>query len=467
MNSANETGLYQSNQFRYAIYGAAFGFCFPIIATLIRANELGLSLVETQKADMLLWIIDTAPLFLGIFASLAGLRQDNIEKINRGLDQEVKRRTEDLVKARDAAEVASRAKGIFLANMSHEIRTPLNSILGFAQALMRDAAITAKQKELTTAISKSGNHLLLLINNILDLSKVEAHRMELNPSEFMLCDFLSDLSDIFRVSAKEKQLNWSCRGFENNEQTVRVVGDQGKLRQVLTNLLGNAMKFTKNEIKFYVNKSDGDNFLFEVIDNGPGIPSEAQSSIFEPFHQAEAGIKAGGTGLGLSISKKMVEIMGGQLKVDSVPGLGTRFYFSLPLKVVHQAHPMDVSAAGSRCQVELVAPSSQQQPAGHAAEPAATASAEVARPTTISTAAEQPKAAPVVQADVPKDFNQLLEKIKQAADLYKITEIKQYAAELERHGPSGKELSEKIMVAVSAYDMSAILEAAQNYKSAA
>jgi len=242
---------------------------------------------------------------------------------NRSLKKQVESRTIEL-------NAANAAKSIFLANMSHEIRTPMNAILGYAQILEREPQLEKKYKEYTRNILSSGNHLLNLINEILDLSKIEAGRMELTPSSFDLNALAKDMSAMFELRCEEKQLQWSNEAVGN--EPIWVYGDETKLRQVLINLLGNGVKFTDTgKIVFKLTLQENEHYLFEAIDSGMGIPVEAQKSIFEPFKQDAEGRNKGGTGLGLAISKKQIDLMEGELKVESKLGEGSRFYFLIKL----------------------------------------------------------------------------------------------------------------------------------------
>ncbi|MBI5186263.1 MAG: response regulator [Nitrospinae bacterium] len=229
------------------------------------------------------------------------------------------------------AESANKAKSIFLANMSHEIRTPMNAILGYAQLLKRESGLSKKQREEVGIIEKSGNHLLALINDILDISKIEAGRMDLKPRDFSLSGLLADLSAMFRIRCEGKGIEWRMEGMEDGKE-IHAHGDEGKLRQVLINLLGNAVKFTESgHILLKITKKKKNLFLFEVTDTGAGISRESQEAVFEPFQQEEEGYKKGGTGLGLAISRKQVELMGGSLELKSDVGSGSRFFFTLSL----------------------------------------------------------------------------------------------------------------------------------------
>ncbi len=249
---------------------------------------------------------------------------------NASLKQQVQLRTIELNKKNEELNDANAAKSVFLANMSHEIRTPMNAILGYAQILERDDSLNKDQKDSLRNVLSSGTHLLNLINEILDLSKIEAGRMELNLSDFDLKEISKDMSAMFGLRCKEKNLSWKNEWLL--ETSAWVVGDETKLRQVLINLLGNAVKFTDyGEVALNIKIGSNDLYTFEVFDSGAGIPEEVQKQIFEPFKQDYEGSTKGGTGLGLAISKTQVDLMGGNLQVDSEMGKGSRFYFSVEL----------------------------------------------------------------------------------------------------------------------------------------
>jgi PAS domain S-box-containing protein len=266
------------------------------------------------------------------------------KKTHEELEERVKERTRELalsnqalkaeVAVRKSAEgraaAASEAKSRFLANMSHEIRTPMNAILGYAQILCRDRSLRDGQREAMATILSSGNHLLALIDDILDLSKIESGRVELNVVEFDLDRQVEELVAMFRYGCEEKGLRLELERAGSSECAAMVRGDQGKLRQVLINLLGNAVKFTERGwVKLRVERRGQDEVYFEVGDSGPGVPAESEEVVFEPFQQGAAGLRRGGTGLGLAISRQYVELMGGRLVLDSSPQLGSQFHFSL------------------------------------------------------------------------------------------------------------------------------------------
>lgn len=236
----------------------------------------------------------------------------------------------ELQRAKEVAEEANRAKSLFLANMTHELRTPLNAILGYAQIMDHGATIPTGHRRAVRAILGAGHHLMELVNEVLNLSKIEAGAMELHPTDFSVAELVEDLSDLFAVRCEGKGIGW--RVDNGVDAAVVVRGDSGKLRQVLINFLGNAVKFTERGEVVLRLRGDGDDaYRFEVEDTGAGITPEARERIFEPFSQAEEGRDKGGTGLGLTIAKRQVEIMGGELELDSEVGRGSCFAFTLTL----------------------------------------------------------------------------------------------------------------------------------------
>ena len=237
--------------------------------------------------------------------------------------------TEELSRASEAAEAANRAKSTFLANMSHEIRTPMNAILGFAQIVGNDPDLDDRHRKSVGTIRQSGEHLLKLINDILDISKIEAGHEQLNRSDFDLKVLVDALGDMFGMRCQQTGLVWE---LESDVPAGCVEGDEGKLRQVLINLVGNAVKFTETgTVKLKVGALGDNRYAFEVRDTGPGIPEDKQAAIFEPFQQEEEGLRQGGTGLGLAISMGHVEMMGGSIGLESRLGEGSRFMFTLEL----------------------------------------------------------------------------------------------------------------------------------------
>jgi PAS domain S-box-containing protein len=240
------------------------------------------------------------------------------------------RHEEELRRAKETAEAATHAKSEFLANMSHELRTPLNGVLGYAQLLQRDRNLSGSQREALDAITKCGAHLLDLINDVLDLSKIEAGRVDLEQVPTEIRQLGVDLRHVVAEPARRKGLRLEIDVAESVPERVMVDGRH--LRQVLLNLLGNAIKFTeRGEVRLAVAPEGADWLRFEVTDTGIGIGPDYIEDIFKAFRQTKAGAMAGGTGLGLTISARLVRTMGGELKVDSTPDSGSRFHFTLPL----------------------------------------------------------------------------------------------------------------------------------------
>lgn len=257
------------------------------------------------------------------------------------VNAELLRANGELRAAMERAEVASRAKSAFLASMSHELRTPLNAILGYTQILKRDKQLSPSQQTGLGTIHQGGQHLLALINDVLDLSRMEAGRMEFHPKPLRLAELLAVVADIMRVRAEQKHLHFELELAGG--LPLAVSADETRLRQVLLNLLGNAVKFTdRGAVRLRVAPApDGApaagvaRLRFEVLDEGVGIDASQLEAIFDPFEQVgEAARRAGGTGLGLAISRQLVRQMGGDVHVESAPGCGSRFWFDVPMTVV-------------------------------------------------------------------------------------------------------------------------------------
>jgi signal transduction histidine kinase/FixJ family two-component response regulator len=276
------------------------------------------------------------------------------------LEDTVQQRTAELLLARDEAQAANKAKSVFLANMSHELRTPLNAILGFSSMMRRDPEVSDRQRANLDIINRSGEHLLTLINDVLEMAKIEAGRLQLEIAPFDLGGMVREVVDMMHQRAQEKGLRLLLD--QTSEFPRYIEGDEARLRQILLNLVSNAVKFTQQggvTIRLGVKKNELLHLLIEVEDSGPGITAEDQKRLFEPFVQLAEGAAQRGTGLGLSITRQFVQLMGGTIGIDSTPGKGSLFRVDLPVKL---ASTTDVLKSGNK-QYDDVAGIAPGQPA--------------------------------------------------------------------------------------------------------
>ena len=259
-----------------------------------------------------------------------------------------------LLRAKEEAESATRMKSAFLANMSHEIRTPMNAILGFTELLLRDDSLSVQQRHYLTTVSRSGEHLLELLNDVLETSKIEAGQMRINSAPFDIRLMLDYLDSMFRQKIEDKSLVFSVDA--DRLEYGHFVADQQKLRQIVINLLGNALKFTQAgriDLRVWTEPCSGSEptecyLFFEVADTGIGIAAAEQESIFQVFSQTREGAQIGGTGLGLSISRSLARMMGGDIVVESEPGKGSCFRVHICARAVVAAklRPMKKRVVG-------------------------------------------------------------------------------------------------------------------------
>ena len=321
---------------RYAVYGALIGLFFPVLGTIIDCSLVygffsPWHFFECQQNNPLLWIIDSAPLFLGMFASFAGMQMDRIKLKN----QELNEKYVQMNLLRQMADAANKAKGDFLATMSHEIRTPLSAIIGYNN-LLSEAKLPEDQASYVETITIASKNLHNIINDILDSSKLEAGMLKLEEKDFSLEQLATNVVRLCGDRAASKGLELKLHFDKSIPDWVK--GDQTRLSQVLINLLGNAIKFTeKGSVELIIEELGRDkghtSLRFTVSDTGIGIREDKLTCIFERFSQAELSTtrKFGGTGLGLHISRSLIQLHKGELKVKSSLGAGSEFSFEISL----------------------------------------------------------------------------------------------------------------------------------------
>ncbi|MGE3313336.1 MAG: CHASE domain-containing protein, partial [Limisphaerales bacterium] len=355
----------------------------------------------------------------------AGRRARQISQVNAALQEEVAIRQ----RAEVAAAAANKAKSDFLTSMSHEMRTPLNAILGYTQLMRRDAHLSPEHRDATLGIQTSGQHLLGLINEVLDLARIEAGRMELLASDFDLGHLAASINSTFRPLCIQKRL--AFRLDLAPLPSHRVHGDEGKLRQILINLVGNAIKFTRvGEVQLHIRPAPEpqDHWLFEVLDTGLGIPESERKDIFKPFHQGAGAGHQGGTGLGLAIAQRQVQFLGGNLEFQSERGVGSRFFFRLPLPPACLAFPSHAA--------ELSRQDSSSDPSE-----------------TDADSIPFPSSQPVL---IPRD---LATRLTLAAELHSSTALKACLPELRQIGPDASRFADELRWHLRSYDMQGVQSA--------
>lgn len=306
-------------------------------------------------------ILDDAGRYAGSFAMVTDITarkqaEDELKRYRDSLEEEVEQRTADLVLARNAAEAANKAKSVFLAGMSHELRTPLNAILGFSSLMHEDPQLPESMRQYLDIITRSGEHLLSIINDVLEMAKIESGRVQLENAPFDLGAMVRDVSEMMEVRAREKGLRLIVD--QASEFPRYIVGDEARLRQVLINLVGNAVKFTAQggvTVRLGTKENHCSHLIIEVEDSGPGIAYEDQRRIFEPFVQLGEQRDSKGTGLGLTITRQFVHMMGGEISLESVVGRGTLFRIDLPLSEVAEDDVPKPARAGSEHIIGLAA----------------------------------------------------------------------------------------------------------------
>jgi len=318
-------------------------FLYPVLITPLNNLVAGVQAVNNGRLDIQVPVQFKDE--IGLITQTFNRMVDSVRHQDQILETQLTERTlalrqanVDLRVAKEKAEIASQAKSEFLSNMSHELRTPLNGILGYAQILSRASDLTSLQRNGLNTIYNSGKHLLALINDVLDLAKIEARRLELRPAEMSLPLFLEEAVNVMRMAAQQRNLR--LRYVGNPQLPPAILADEKRLRQVLLNLLGNALKFTERgevtlDVQILSLTPEAATLRFEVTDTGVGMAPEQLEKIFQPFEQVgRAEHRAAGAGLGLGISQQLVALMGGKIQVKSEVGRGSVFWFEATFPLV-------------------------------------------------------------------------------------------------------------------------------------
>ncbi|WP_378187272.1 ATP-binding protein [Aquimarina sp. W85] len=321
---------FRNEMTKYTLYGFLFGLCFPLVALWfdITRQQLPLnltSLVKVHRDNPIHFMVDTAPIFLGLFAMFIGI---NLDKLKAKNSQVI---------------AASKIRQDFLANMSHEIRTPMVGVIGMIDLLFKNTELNPLQKEYVTIIHQSSLNLLDILNQILDLSKIEAGKFTLSPKPTNFNNLISQNINLFLATSKSKDLYLQTELSSEIPEILLI--DANRFTQIMSNLIGNAIKFTKKggvtvKASLVTTKKENHTIKIEVIDSGIGISQKDQKELFQQFSQFhnEAILAGEGSGLGLTICKKLVDLMNGSLGVQSTPDAGSRFWFTFKTKEVPKLH---------------------------------------------------------------------------------------------------------------------------------